>query len=288
MKLSYLSILLILTLHCFTNPPRYQYCVSYCTREDTVFDAVHHPLMSDGAITRECSNRIYELRNGDCPAEFNMGLNTILSPTTCERLKNYNGQTLQGDGTKAYKDGAGIEWTYKNFTRTGESDNPKTYISSSKKLREVCLEIPLLKYKIVLYSLDNHQLKNGYYERLMMDGSKFVIELVRVSSADEPTNPVESRTTYDFKYLFEENRNKLLVTNPNPFDNQIKVMLAKEVLDSNTNLKLVLRDNIGKKITEQNVDGPITSINTVLVNPGKYMLFLMKKDEILEYKQVLK
>lgn len=65
-------------------------------------------------------------------------------------------------------------------------------------------------------------------------------------------------------------------------------MLSKEVLDSNTNLQVVLRDVVGHKIADQNIEGLITTINTVLVNKGKYILFLMKKDEILDYKQMVK
>ena len=288
MKLSYLTVFLILSFNIFSTTPRFQYCVAYCTTEDTLFDASRKPLLTDGIISMHCSNYIYELRNGDCPPQSNQGINSSRSPTKCYRLKNYNGQIVQGDGSHSYIDGRGMEWNYYNVTRTGETDNPKALISYSKKNGEYCLEIPLFKYKIVLFGAENHSVKPGYYERMQFNGNKFIIETIRESSTNEPSNPVESRIVYDYRYLFEEYRNNLIVTNPNPFDREIKVMLTREVLDSNSNLKLVLKDIIGNKVAVQNVEGPYTSINTVLVNSGKYILFLFKNEEILEYKQVYK
>jgi hypothetical protein len=202
-------------------------------------------------------------------------------------MKNYNGQNLPLDG-HSYTDEKGIEWGYYSFTRKGESDNPKSYISFSVKTKECCLEIPLLKYKIVLFNFPDHPVKEGYYEHYEMDGTKFILESIRESAPDQPTNSVESRIIYDFQYLFEEYRNNLIVTNPNPFDREIKTWLPKEIVDSNTNLKFILKDVIGNKVAEQNVESINTNINTLFVNKGKYILFLYKNDEMLEYKQVTK
>jgi len=284
----YLIIFVLISITQKANPPRYQYCLSYCTKEDTVFDDSHHPVYDNGAIRYQCVNIINEIRNGDCPPEMHDGLNTVISPTRCYRLKNYNGQSSQGDGTRSYKDFSGIDWVYFNVTRTGETDNPKALISYSKKTGEFCLEIPLLKYKIVLFSLEEHQVKEGYYERTQIDGNRLIMETIKVSRPDQPTNPVEVRLVYDFSFLFDEYRDNLIVTNPNPFDKEIKVRIAKEVLDSNSNLKLVLRDNSGKRIVELHVDAPITNISTLLVGKGKYVLFLMRNEDIMDFKQMFK
>ncbi len=288
MKLNFLFIITFLTFKINANPPKFQYCVAYCIREDTIYDAAHKAVFNNGVISMRCAEYIYELHNGECPAVSSQGLNSQLSPTQCYRLKNYNGLLNSGDGSKSYKDGSGLEWTYYNIARNGESDNPKAFISYAKKTGEYCLEIPLLKYKILLFNRKESPVKEGYYERMQFDGSRLISETIRSSLPKEPTNAPESRITYDFKFLFDDYRNNFIITNPNPFDREIKVMIAKEIADSNYNLVLVLKDNIGNKVVVQNVENGYATLSTVMVAPGKYILFLLRNEEILEYRQVIK
>ncbi len=253
----------------------WNYVCKYCT------------VATGTAPNLKCTNYEYELRMTTSSVGLEPGFSGFSS---CSAIKHYANPGDRGNGIDGYIDSYSQSWDYVAVS----SGSPQIYVSFSDAADEYCVEIPLLEYKFVLtdliglaQSVPSNEL---WAKTVTVNGTKITMEFV--DSLSDTT-----RLSWDLQVLFELTSTTQFTVSPNPFQGEISVDIDQGILDTASHRKILIKDFSGITVAEQSITcGAIlwpdvhtpTTVNTSTLSSGYYIMFLLRYNQILEYRYIIK